>query len=194
MIPRIRNMFGPIRSFWRNTHAVAAVEFAGILPLMLTLYVGSVELVSAISVDKRVATVSGSLGDLVARTKTDISSSTIDDYFLAAKSTMAPYDSATVQQIVTCVHVKADGTAKVGWSVADNGATAHIRDSVYSLPADLKNLALDSYVIVSEAQMSYAPLFGLFFNTAFNLYHEYYFLPRFGEEIKLDTTNSCNVT
>ncbi len=182
-LKRTRNL---ICRFAANTQAVAAVEFAMILPVMLSLYIGSVEVSSAISVDKRVATVSGSLGDLVARADGSIAKSTIEDYFLAASATMAPYDGSNVQQIVTCVKVNSDGTTSVQWSVADNGATSHPDNSPYALPTDLANLALNGYVIVSEAKMSYAPLFGYFFNSSFNLYHEFYFLPRFGEAITYD--------
>lgn len=178
-----------IHRFRHGSDAVAAVEFALILPVMLTLYVGSVELSSAISVDQRVATVSGSLGDLVARTDGTIFKSDVDDYFLAASATMAPYDDTNVQQIVTCVKLDADGNGKVKWSVAANGATKHGVNSDYTVPDELKSLAADGYVIVSEASMSYAPMFGYFFDTNFELYHEYFFLPRFGEEIVYDATS-----
>ncbi len=175
-----------LRRFRHGTEAIAAVEFALILPVMLTLYIGSVELSSAISVDQRVATVSGSLGDLVARTNGTIKKSEIDDYFLAASATMAPYDDSGVQQIVTCVKLDADGNGKVVWSVASNGATKHDKDTAYTVPDRLKQLAADGYVIASEAHLSYAPMIGYVFDSNFNLYHEFFFLPRFGEEIKYD--------
>jgi Flp pilus assembly protein TadG len=174
-----------VRRFAKNAKAVAAVEFALILPLLLTLYVGSVELSSAITVDKRVASVSGALGDLVARADGTISESTVDDYFYAASTTMAPYSNSAVKQVVSCIYVDSDGNSTVAWSRSYNGATAHADGSAYHLPSDLKNLALDGYVIVAEAQLNYAPLFGYVFETSFSLYHEYYFLPRFGEEITI---------
>ncbi len=174
------------RRFAENANAVAVVEFALILPLLLTLYVGSVELSSAITVDKRVSNVSGSLGDLVARADGTISASTINDYFVAASATMAPYPSADVKQVVSCIHVDNNGNSTVSWSQGYNGASGHANNSAYSLPQNLKNLALNGYVIVSEAQLNYAPLFGYFFETSFSLYHEYYFLPRFGEQIVYD--------
>lgn len=172
---------------------VAAVEFALILPLLLTLYVGSVELSSAITVDKRVATVAGSLGDLVARADSTIASTDVTDFFAAAATTMAPYASTGVKQIVSCVKVSSTGVSKVGWSVAYNGATAYADKAAYTLPTELKTLALNGYVIVAEARMSYTPLFGYFFKNAFSLYHQYFFLPRFDGEIKLGT-KTCNVS
>ncbi len=177
---------GRLKRFARNDRAVAAVEFALVLPIMLTLYLGAVEVSAAISVDKRVAAVAGSLGDLVARKDSTISSTNIDDYFAAVRATMAPYSSDNVQQIVSCVSISSTGVAKIGWSVADNGATRHTVGSLYTLTSDFKDLALDGYVIVAEAQLAYKPMFGYVVDTTFNLYHKYYFLPRFGEDIALD--------
>lgn len=178
------------RRFARNTQAAAAVEFALILPILLTLYVGSVELSSAITVDKRVATVSGSLGDLVARSDDTIALSTLNDYFLAAAATMAPYSPADVRQIVSSVRVRSDGATRVMWSVGYNGATDHTDGASYDLPDDLKKLVTSNYtttgyVIVAEAQLGFTPLFGYFFKDAFSLYHEFFFLPRFGDGISL---------
>ena len=180
-----------IDGFLHETRAAAAVEFALILPVMLTLYLGSVELSSAISVDKRVSTVSGTLGDLVARSDREITASDVSDYFYAASTTMAPYASSGVQQIVTSVLVNTNGSTQVRWSRADNGASTHPNGSSYTLPVDLKDLVTEGgtepgYVIVAEAQMNYLPLVGYFFDTAFPLYHEYFFLPRFDSEITCD--------
>lgn len=188
----MRGMFTGIgtlaRRFVRGNSAAAAVEFALILPVLLTLYVGSVELSSAISVDKRVSTVSGALGDLVARADGEITTTEVNDYFLAASATMAPYSSSNVEQIVTSVRVNTDGSTQVQWSYAYNGASDHTNGTSYTLPEDLRKLVTENwtrqgYVIVAEAQMSYLPLIGYFFKSAFSLYHEYFFLPRFGEEI-----------
>lgn len=186
----VETVQGILRRFLVADRAAAAVEFALILPALLTLYLGSVELSSAISVDKRVATVSGSLGDLVARADSSITVSTVNDYFLAASATMAPYDSSGVKQVVTSVRVNLDGSTTVMWSQPYNGANDHADGSTYDLPSDLKNLVTSNYtsvgyVVVAEAQLSYTPLIGYFFQNAFTLYHEYFFLPRFGEKIDL---------
>ena len=175
--------------FRRATEAVAAVEFALILPIMLTLYIGSVEVSSAIAVDQRVATVSGSLGDLVARAPGTIPKSEIDDYFLAASATMAPYDASGVQQIVTGVKLDADGKGTVMWSVATNGAAKHDTGTAYTVPDRLKHLAADGFVIASEARLSYEPMIGYIFDSNFNLYHEFFFLPRFGKDIVYEPTS-----
>ena len=186
MMRLAENMRRQLRRFAIGTKAAAAVEFALILPLMLTLYLGSVELSSAISVDKRVAVVSGSLGDLVARARNSITPGEIDDFFRAASATMAPYSNAEVEQVVTNVYVDHYGVGHVVWSRGYNGGTKHNVGSNYELKDNFADLARDSEVIVAEAQTRYLPLFGYVFETPFTLYHEYYFLPRFGEGITCD--------
>ena len=52
-----------LRRFGAAREAVAAVEFALILPVMLTMYVGSIELSQAFSMDQRVITIAGTTGD-----------------------------------------------------------------------------------------------------------------------------------
>lgn len=165
---------------------VAAVEFALILPFLLVLYMGSIELSQLISVDRRVSTVAGTLGDLVARADSSLAASDLQDYFLAATATMAPYNTDDLEQIVTSLHVDDGGAASVRWSRPFNGATPHLTGSSYELPDEIAAIAAGGYVIVSEARTSYRPLVGYVFPTALNLYKEYFHLPRFGDEIVIE--------
>jgi len=174
-----------LRTFGSQDRGIAAVEFALILPFMMLLYIGSIELSSAVSVDKRVAVAAGALGDLVARADTNLPVATLNDYVTASGQTMAPYTNSTLRQVVTCVHVDSSGNTDVVWSKGYNGGAAHSVGATYALPTDLKSLSLDSYVIVSEAAMPYAPLFGYAFKSTFNLYHEFFYLPRYGGAITL---------
>lgn len=182
-----KNMAAILRRFCRSGEAAAAVEFALILPLLLTMYLGSVELSSAISVDKRIATVSGALGDLVARSDGSITQATLNDYFAAASLTMAPYESTGVAQVVSCVRINNDLTTQVMWSRGYNGGVAYANNFAYVVPDDLKNIAKGGYVIVAESEVSYTPLFAYFFETAFDLYRQAFYLPRFGEYISAPT-------
>ena len=99
---------------------VAAVEFALILPFMLLLYVGSIELSDLINVDRRVTVIAGTVGDLVARNDGGITPGRRStDYFNAAEGIITPYQTTGLKQVVTCVEDQLDGTtATVQWSKA----------------------------------------------------------------------------
>ena len=53
--------------FAGDTKGVSAVEFALVLPLMLTLYLGGAELAQAISASRKVTLVSRTVADLAAQ-------------------------------------------------------------------------------------------------------------------------------
>lgn len=171
---------------------VAAVEFALVVPIMLVVYLGTTEASALITMDRKVQSVAGALGDLVARENATISGATLQDYFQASSGIMSPYMPTGLKQIVTSVQVMADGTTSVAWSRpyttgdADVVATGHEVGKPYALPADMTDIAKGSYVIVSEASYSYKPLFGLVFDQAIDLYRESFYMPRFGEPIALN--------
>lgn len=180
-----------LRAFRLREDGIAAVEFALILPIMLLLYIGSVETSALISMDRKLQTASGALGDLVARSNTTISADTLKDYFLAAAGIMTPNPTADLRQVVTQIRVAADGTATVMWSRQyQNGimsvGTKHRANTGFTLPAAMRDIAKSNYVIVSESSYDYPPLYGFAFNQTINLYRENFFVPRFGGSITVN--------
>ncbi len=179
-----------LRRFPRAQHGVAAVEFALMLPMMLAIYIGAFEASALISMDRKVQSVSGSIGDLVARTNQSLTTAQMRDYFRAASGIMTPYSSDDVLQVVTAVSVDNNGRAVVVWSRQfTNGiysaTTPRAKDSVFPLPTEMANISKGQMVIVAEASYDYPPLFGLFFNQQVNLYRSSFFLPRFGGTISI---------
>jgi len=178
---------------WRFGHAreaVAAVEFALVMPVMLTLYLGSIELSSLINVDQRITTIAGTVGDLVARENGEIDAATMSEYFQAATSVISPFTTTGLGQVVSVVYVNSSGVTKVLWSQATGGATARTVSQAFpgphTIPTSMINITKGTtapYIIVSEASYSYKPLLGLFFKTAFPLYHQSFYLPRYAAMI-----------
>ena len=182
--------------FARDGRGVAVVEFALVVPAMLTLYVGAMEASMLITMDRKVQSVAGAVGDLVARTEVSVSSDQLRDYFQAASGIMIPYTTTGVKQLVTLVEVSTSGATKVIWSREYlNGVmsigTTHKIGAAYTLPEQMTVIAQNStnkYVVASEAVSSYKPLYGLVFDKAIPLYRENFYTPRSGKTITTDTS------
>lgn len=171
------------RRLARATEAVAAVEFAVILPIMLLLYVGSQELSALITVDRRVTVVAGTVGDLVARTNTCLETTTLDDYFAAAQTIMGGLPTTSLEQVVTEVSVDGSGNATVVWSRAYNGGTAKTSGESFDLSSAMANITKNGYAIIAETWYSYTPLLGFVLPDVFHLYHSNYYVPRYDSAI-----------
>jgi Flp pilus assembly protein TadG len=192
MRARLQALLARLRRLALVEDGVAAVEFALILPIMLLVYIGSVEASLAITMDRKVQLVAGALGDLVARSDTTIPAGTLEDFFQAAGGIMTPYPADELKQVVTQVLVSADGaTASVVWSrqyvegVMSVG-TDHAQGASFTLPAAMRAIAQGSYVIVAESSYAHTPLSGFVFNQPINLYRENFLLPRFGGSITVN--------
>lgn len=187
------NLLKALRAFFRRENGVAAVEFALVVPLMLSVYLGCTEAAALLTVDRKVQSVAGAIGDLVARSNKTITKDQIKDYFLASTSIMAPYDSTGLVQTVTAVSVAANGTtATVVWSAQYHNGTlsttvaAHPKGSTYPLPAEMRAIATGQTVIAAETDYGYRPLLGLVFKDALDLNRSALFMPRFGGTITLN--------
>jgi Flp pilus assembly protein TadG len=160
---------------------------------MLTMYIGSIELSQAFSMDQRVITITGTTGDLVARTNGAISSTTLNNYFQAAQAIMGPYSTTNLQQVVSVVAVDSSGNTKVEWSRGYNGGTAQVCSQPYAgahpIPSVMIDLAKGNIVVVSEATYVYPPMLGIFFKNNFVFYHQNFYLPRYDKDIPL--TGGC---
>ena len=104
--------------FWRNQAGVAAVEFALILPSLLLLYVGTVEIGQGMTVARKLNNVAVVTADLMAQSES-LSTDDMSDIFAAAKATLAPYNT-TGLKIQACVIATTGTTQKVEWCAAKN--------------------------------------------------------------------------
>lgn len=185
-------VLGLLRRLGADRDGVAAVEFALVLPLMLLVYIGAVEGSTLISMDRRVQIISGSLGDLVARSNGSIVSASLQNYFKAAQGTMLPYSTATLIQVVSSVQVNADGSNKIVWSREytstgmDAVGKSRVAGQTYALPAQIIAVAKGKWVIVSESYYTWKPVSGFVYTASVPLYRENFYVPRFDNEIKLD--------
>ncbi len=164
----------------RDRSAVSAVEFALILPLMLTLYLGGIQISEALSINRKVSHVTSTLADLVTQSKS-LTDSDLQNIFDASSSVMAPYSSSPLQITVAEIYIDGDGKATVVWSDARN-ATAPSVGSDVTLPAAIA--VNNSYVVAAEAHYPFTPAIGYVVTGSFDLNSTYYLKPRLSDFIK----------
>lgn len=172
-----------IQRFAKDTRGVSAVEFALLLPVMVLIYGGVVDLSRGVEADKKVNRVASVVGDLLSRQVT-VKVSELNDIFQIGATTMVP--SATSPEIkVTFLQIESNAVAgllpaKVLWSYATSGLKRDTVNSRITIPNDLRISTL-TYIRV-EVQYKYIP-FMAYVMPALNLSEIYYISPRYTDEI-----------
>jgi len=188
-----RNITLRARRFGRAESAAAVVEFALILPLMLFLYFGSIEAATLFTADKRVNSVSATIGDLVSQWSPGegkMPTTTLDDYMAAAETIIMPFSESGLRIVVSLVQVRSDGTTRVLWSRANAGTARNEGDAFAGLTGTMNQIARGGCVVAAEASYSMTPLLAQVFQNPIVLSHANVFVPRFGsaQPINLQTT------
>jgi Flp pilus assembly protein TadG len=165
----------PLGKLARDRSGVSAVEFALIMPVMVTLYVGGIQVGEGFSIDRKVGHVSSTLADLVTQS-TLLTTTDIGDIFDAASSLMEPYAADTLKMSITEIYIDANSVAKVKWSDARNMTAPSAGSTVTTLPAAAK--VADSYVVATEVHYDYTPDIGYVLTGTFDLKSTYYLKPR----------------
>jgi Flp pilus assembly protein TadG len=177
---------GPVQHFIRlgcDQRGVSAVEFAMLLPLMLTLYLGAVEISQGIGIDRKVTLTSRTVADLAAQVST-IASSDMANILAAASSVVAPYDPSKLKVTVSQITIDSNGNPTISWSCTHNG-TAHGVGSAVTLPSALK--VANTSLIWGEASYTYTPTIGYVVTGTLNLSDKIYMRPRLSNSV----TASC---
>jgi Flp pilus assembly protein TadG len=171
------------RRFAREDRGMAAVEFALILPILVALWIGGVEMTQALSIDRRLNNLASAVGDLSARSK-QLTYSDVDNIFDIAPGAMFPYSDTGLQMRVTAVDISGAGAATVAWSRAE-GTSAYADDQNMNalVPATLR--VPDSQVIMAEVYYTYTPAVGYVITGDVDLDDRMFFVPRLTQYVKL---------
>lgn len=172
----IRRRFAQLRN---DEHGVAAVEFALLLPLMITLYLGAVEISQAISADRKVTLTSRTVADLVSQVSS-INSAGLTDVLNASTAVMAPFPTTPLKMTVTSVTIDANSNATVAWSCT-RGGSVHAVGSAVTLPTSLK--IANTTLIWSEASYTYTPVIGYVITGPLTLTDQLYMAPRISNAV-----------
>jgi Flp pilus assembly protein TadG len=163
-----------LQSLAGDQRGVSAVEFAMVLPLMLTLYFGVVEVSQGIAAQRKVTMTARTVADLVSQ------ASNVADLYMsnsmdAAVAVMAPFPDSKLKVTVSSIEIDANGKATVSWSDTKNG-TARAKGSTVTLPTAL--VVTKSSLIWSEVEYAYTPTIGYMVSGTVTLKDTLYMRPR----------------
>lgn len=149
---------------WRRNDGFAAAEFALLAPVLVLMYLGTVEVTRAVHIDRQFTSATALTAELVAReeelgeTQAE-SEATLEGILDSVEHSMSPYDTTDLRLAIISVKASSDDETdtKVEWSYSHNGHSAPATCSSYTLPAGFVDKG--ESVIVVESSYVFNALF-----------------------------------
>lgn len=150
-----------IARFLRDRRGVAAVEFAFIAPLLLTLYFVTMEVAQGIETNKKVSRVGSMVADLVTQQPSETKKDVIEPIMEIGEAILHPYVRTRPVIEVTEIEITTEATprAVVKWSrkLANGVFSAGAgKNTTTDVPAKLK--IPGTFLIRVSAQLNYRPV------------------------------------
>ncbi|MBR1092328.1 pilus assembly protein [Bradyrhizobium manausense] len=185
-----------ITKFWRTSRltahefladgtALAATEFAVVVPLMLVMFFGTVEFSSAVAIDRKVTLMARTLSDLTSQS-TSVADSDMTNFFAASTGILTPYDATPVSSTISELYVDSTQTAHVQWS---KGSAPRTQKSVVTIPTTLA--IAGTYLIFSEVSYIYTPSVGYALKGSITLSDVAYTRPRQSTCVYYSPATAC---
>jgi Flp pilus assembly protein TadG len=148
--------------FNRDIGGMAAIEFVFIVPLMLVIFFGTIEMSNGVAADRKVTITARTLSDLVSQ-NTNVTNQQVTNFFTMGTAIMTPYSGSTMTLRVSQIKIDGSGNATVDWSEGSGIAKRAVGSSV-SVPAGL--VVNNTYLIYSEISYVYRPAVGYVMSAA----------------------------
>lgn len=179
------------RRFARAKRGVAAVEFAFIAPIMILLFVGTIELSAGVATNRKLSRTSSAIGDLITQSQ-QLTCNDVESIMDVSSKIMFPYKDPMV--IVVSVVSIAGGQAKVTESMSRPTGNEKAIGSLYTVPDKIKK---DGTVLVTaNVTTTYTPSFGwahfssengiYFSQTPIPMEEELFLRPRIGGNVEFN--------
>ena len=182
-----------------DTRAIAATEFAVIVPIMLVLLFGVIEFSNGFTAYRKVSIMAHTLSDLTSQSAS-VQDSDLNNFFCASGGIMTPYVTmpnpcppapTSVTQSIVELWVNSSGQARVQWAKNSDGSTPIAAGTVVPIPASLA--VANTYVIYSSVSYTYVPVVDYAMNNhaGFVLSDFSYTRPRQSQCVLYNTQTSC---
>jgi Flp pilus assembly protein TadG len=194
---------GNLRRFIDSDRAVAAVEFAMVMPILLLLFLGSFDAGNAIAVYAKVRAATYALASITNQysngsanaTAPAISTTTMTAITGAAAAILAPYSSSPATVVVSQIKATSATQAVVSWSYSPTAGQALSQGATYSnLPSNFASNTCNStypcYAILAKVSYTFTPMFGSFISGPITLSDSLYTTPRISTCVQYNSTPS----
>lgn len=155
---RMSELMKRISRFWRECRGVASVEFALIVPVMVMLWVGIIEVANLHLAGRKATVAAQAAADLVAQRLT-VGATSIADIAAAMNAIFVPFPSAPMSYEIVSVQTDAGGVVSVGWRVTRGSLDGNTTVPPAALPLVSTN---DSVIVVTVIYL-YHPTLDLIF-------------------------------
>jgi Flp pilus assembly protein TadG len=175
--------------FARDARGMAAVEFAIIMPMMLTIFFGTIEVSNGVTVDRKLTLAARTLSDLISQ-GTKATDTDLDNAFKMGTAILTPYSATPLKQRISAIDIDENGVATVAWTQGSNatGMTSLSKGDVVSIPEALR--VNNTQLIMGEVVYTYRPAVGYFMKDGIVLSDTTYTRPRQSLQVDRVTTST----
>jgi Flp pilus assembly protein TadG len=178
-MPRLASVFC---RFVASRRAVAAIEFAMVVPILLLMLLASFDAGNGIAVYMKVRSATFTLAAITNQYPT-IQSTDMTAITGATSAVLSPYSSTPAIVIITQIKATSATQALVSWSYSPTAGYALTQGSPFSnLPASFAQNTCGGiypcYMILAQVQYSFSPSFGYFMTGPITLSDSLYATPR----------------
>lgn len=153
---------------------VSAVEFAILLPIMITLFLGSVEATQGIAANRKIELTAHALADLSTQ-YTDITDADMANILAAGSAILPPYPTAGLKEVVSEISINDAGVGTVVWSDTLGGTALTVGTTV-GIPSALA--VPNTYLVLAQVSYSYNPTYGYVMTGSITLSDQNFMRPR----------------
>jgi Flp pilus assembly protein TadG len=195
-----------VRKFSTDADAMAATEFAIVVPFMLLLYVGGVELADGMAINVKVSATAHAVTDMVTQ-NTSLSTTQMQNILTGATAIIAPYPitggGGTLLLSVTVSEISSDanGNLTLRWSQSYNGTSfgpGRTNLTNLTVPTSLNGTVGNANnpnnqndqvsFVVGEVSYAYTPNLGYTISGTVNLQDTYWLFPRCSTDSPTNTS------
>ncbi|MEF0941693.1 TadE/TadG family type IV pilus assembly protein [Rhizobium sp. BR 362] len=175
-----------IRCLIHDRSAASGVEFALVLPILVVLLFGAVDLGHALTVSRKMDEIASTTGDMISQqgtwTKTDVAK-----LLSGASFILQPYDTTGLTITVSVNDISSAGSATVNWSAALNtSALSSGTASTITIPSEIQETGVQ--VILTRVQYTLTTPVSAFFasitgTNGYTFDRHFFNRPRVGDTI-----------